>query len=669
MRPSVIRLKSSLLMQDVLERPITSYMHRLFVILDENMSVASAVKQMHSHNAGSIMVLRGNRPVGIVTDSDIINKVVMKGEDSDEVFLKSIMSTPLITISPKGTVKQALHLMRLHEIKRIPVADTTGVIGVVTQESLANAVRTSVIERTFSRYRSLIREQYKPILGNLGILLQFSGILLVVPAFLGTALGESSSIVGIFFAVVGLSFGGFFLANIGEKGPMNLKQASIFIVSGFVLLSLFGSIPYIYINPFGSDTDPFGLFVNSFFESASGFTTAGLSVISDLDSLPKSLNFYHSYTQWVGGLSFVYLVMILFFPERKLSAMRSVLGGGLLRVRELLITIVGIFSAYTLILIFMVIIFSQTDALNAISLILSTITGGGFIPAPDIISPNHPERLAMLAVGMILSALPFAFHYHIFSRKGLLTRKTISIEVAVFLILLIVAIPIFYWLSSGHVDIYSSIFHIISGSTTTGFQYLNIQSIPYAAKIYLTAIMLVGGTAFSTAGGIKVGRFIVLYQEFTKKSREKDRSSVTGASTSTSISSTTNPYRSTEFLTRLRDDHRKSNLEELLEQQERVLKRVSLIMSKKVVREILTVIALYISVALITGSVLSSLTNSPFEDAMFEAASAISTTGLTAGITSVNLDLFSKLMLATNMIVGRFEIIAILYIFFSYFRK
>ncbi len=57
------------------------------------------------------------------------------------------------------------------------------------------------------------------------------------------------------------------------------------------------------------------------------------------------------YTQWVGGLSFIYLVMILFFPERKLSAMKSVLGGGLLRARELLITIVGIFTAYTLILI------------------------------------------------------------------------------------------------------------------------------------------------------------------------------------------------------------------------------------------------------------------------------------------------------------------------------
>jgi trk system potassium uptake protein len=266
--------------------------------------------------------------------------------------------------------------------------------------------------------------------------------------------------------------------------------------------------------------------------------------------------------------------------------------------------------------------------------------------------------------------LPFAFHYHILSRKGLLTRKTISLEVGVFVILIVVGIMIFYWLAWGQIDIYSSIFHIISGSTTSGFQYLNIQSTPYAAKIFLILIMLVGGTAFSTAGGIKVGRFVVLYQEFTKKSSDKDRTAIMETSTSSSISSTANPYRSTEFLTGLPEEHRKRNLEEVLEQEQaRILKRVSLIMSKKVVREILLVIVLYVSIVLITGSALSSLTNSSFEDALFEATSAISTTGLTAGVTSVNLDIFSKLMLTTNMIVGRFEIITILYIFFVYFRK
>ena len=643
-------------------------MHRLFVILDENTNVAFAVQQMHSHSADVIIVSRANIPVGMVTDGDMLDKVVMKGEDSDQVSLKSIMSEPLVTISPLGTVKQALQLMKVNQVKRLPVADASNILGTVTQEALANAVRTSVIDRTFSRYRGLMREQYKPILGNLGILLQFSGILLVVPAFLGAAFGESLSVVGILFAVVGLSFFGFFLANVGEKGAMNLKQASIFIVSGFLILSLFGSIPYIYINPFGAGMDASSLFVNSFFESASGFTTTGLSVLSQPENLPRSLDFYHSYTQWVGGLSFVYLVMILFFPERKLSAMKSVLGGGLLRVRELLVTIVVIFTAYTIILVFMIIFFSRTDDLNAISLVFSTITSGGFIPASDIIVPEHPERLAILAVGMILSALPFAFHYYIFNKNGFWTKRSITLEVTVFLILMAASIPIFYGLAWGQIDIYSSVFHIISASTTTGFQYLDIGSIPSGAKIFLILIMLVGGTAFSTAGGIKVGRFVILYQEFARRSNEKN-GMMLAASTSTSISSTANPFRSSEYLTELREDHQKRNLESVIERQKGVLGRVLSMMSKKIVREIMTVIMLYVSIALITGSILSSATDSSFEDALFESVSAISTTGMSAGITSLNLDSFSKLLLVVNMIVGRFEIIAILYIFFKYFRR
>ncbi len=652
---------------DVMEKPITSYMHRLFVVLDQNTNVASAVQQMNANNAETIIVSINGRPSGIVTDSDVLDGVVMTGEDSDQVFLRSIMSTPLVTLSPKGTVKQALQLMRLNAVKRIPVTDGTAILGIVTQESLANAVRTSVIDRTFSRYR--ITGQQKPIFGNLGILLQFSGVLLVVPAFLGAALGESASAVGMLFAVVGLSFTGFFLSHIGEKGPMNLKQASIFIVSGFLIISIFGSIPYIYVSPFGTGMDASSLFVNSFFESASGFTTTGLSVIVNPDDLTQSLDFYHSYTQWVGGLSFVYLVMILFFPERKLSAMKSVLGGGLLRVRELLITIVGIFTAFTLILIFLLIFFSETNDLEATELVFSTITSGGFIPASDIITPEHPERLTILSAGMVLAALPFAFHYHVFSKRGLLTRKSLSLEVTVFLVLMISSVPIFYALAWGQVDIYSSVFHIISGATTTGFQYLHIQSITPAAKIFLIVIMLVGGTAFSTAGGIKIGRFVLLYQEFRRKSGEKDRDAIAGNSTSTSISSTANPYRSDEFLGRLQEERRKIDLEEMIERQERILKRLYFIMSKKVVREILVVIVLYVSIALITGYVLSELGSVSFEDALFESTSAISTTGLTAGITSVNLDSFSKIMLTFNMLVGRFEIIAILYIFFNYFRK
>ena len=644
-------------------------MHRLFIILDENTNVAAAVKQMNLQKAEIIIVSRNGTAAGIVTDSDILDEVVMKGEDSDQIYLRTVMSMPLVTISARGTVRQALQLMRLNQVKRIPITDGLGVIGVVTQERLANAVRTSVIERTFSKYRSYAREEYKPILSNLGILLQFAGVLLVVPAFLGVVYEEFASTVGILFAVVGLSFTGFFLSHIGEKGAMNLKQASIFIVSGFVLLSLFGSIPYAYVNPFWEGIDGQSLFVNSFFESASGFTTTGLSVISSPESLPQSLDFYHSYTQWVGGLGFVYLIMILFFPERKLSAMRSVLGGGLLRVRELLITIVVIFSAYTIILTFMVIFLSQTNNLHATSLIFSTITSGGFIPSSDIITPLNPERLSVLAIGMILAALPFAFHYSIFTKGGLRARKLITIEVAVFLILIAVSIVVFYALALGGIEIYSAIFHVISASTTSGFQYLDIQSLSSAPKIFLIFIMLIGGATFSTAGGIKVGRLVILYQEFLQKKGEKDTSTITGLSTSASISSTANPYRGTEFLERIKEEYRKRDFEEVLERQEQLLRRILTIAKKRIVREILVIIALYLVVAFVTASVLQSLTQASYLDSLFESVSALTTTGLTSGITSMNLDLVSKLVLIVNMIIGRFEVIAVLYIFFSYFRR
>ena len=219
--------------------------------------------------------------------------------------------------------------------------------GLVTQEGLANAIRTSVLERQFRSYRVVIRERYKPIWGNLGFILQFSGLLFIAPAILATALGEVVSATGIFLGITTMSITGFILNAYGEKTPMNLRQASILMVFSFVLLSFFGSIPYMYVNPFGEGIDPVTLVVNSFFESASGFTTTGLSMLVYPEDLPQSFDFYRAFTQWIGGLSFVYLVITFFYPERKLAHMKGMLGGGSLRLKQLILTIGVIFSIYT----------------------------------------------------------------------------------------------------------------------------------------------------------------------------------------------------------------------------------------------------------------------------------------------------------------------------------
>jgi trk/ktr system potassium uptake protein len=180
-------------------------------------------------------------------------KVVIKGIDSNEIFLKDIMTYPAITLSTKATVKDALEIMKVSKIKRIPITNQENqqaIIGIITQTALANAIRTSVLERTFRPYRILVREHYKPIAGNLGFLMQFAGILMIAPALVATFLGENKSATGIYLAVLSMSIIGFLLNVYGEKGPLNLKQSSIVVVSGFVLLSIFGSLPYMYVNPF-----------------------------------------------------------------------------------------------------------------------------------------------------------------------------------------------------------------------------------------------------------------------------------------------------------------------------------------------------------------------------------------------------------------------------------
>ncbi len=126
-------------------------MQRQFVTLEENASVASAVKEMQSQKLESVIVTRRGLAVSIATSSDVVEKVVLRGEDSRHISLKSIMSFPPVTISSAGTVKQELPLTRVNTTKRVLVADSTGVIGLVTRRSLADAVNKSVLERALER--------------------------------------------------------------------------------------------------------------------------------------------------------------------------------------------------------------------------------------------------------------------------------------------------------------------------------------------------------------------------------------------------------------------------------------------------------------------------------------------------------------------------------------
>ena len=632
---------------DPLDRPASSYMNKQFVYVNDDTDVATAVRQMQSKRAETMIVVRNDgTPLGIITDSDILDKVVIKGEDTDKVYLRSVMSTPLITISTTASVRDALQVMKLNAIKRIPVRDSYGIVGIVTQKALADAIRVSVLERTFRKYRSSIRERYKAILANLGFVLQFAGILMVVPALVATALGETQPVAGIYLAVVGLFGTGFVFATYGERGPLSLKESSILVLSSFILLSFYGSIPYMYINPFWQGIDPLSLFVNSFFESSSGFTTTGLSTILEPENLAPSFNFYRSFTQWIGGLSFVYIVMLVFYPEKKLSTIKGLLGAGrTLQFKELSITVSIIFTIYLVVLSTLFYMLGGRNLIFDVSFIIPALTGGGFVPSSTFLASASASHLFVLMTGMVISALPFAAHYSLYDKGA--RKRILGIEVLVYFMLLAVSSFVFLFLT-GTTELIASSFHVFSASTNTGFQFIDLTALANKAKIFLIVLMLIGGSAYSAAGGIKIGRFILLVQRLAKK-KEKPAD----AESLELIAFT--PFNSA---TRNEDESRQLKKDSELERIE-----------AKVVQESAIVIGLFVFVALVTGYILSYLNGLPFLDSLFESVSALTTTGLTVGITSMELGLISKSVLIVNMIVGKFEIIILLYIFFGSVRR
>jgi len=656
-------------MVEPLERSVSLYVSKQFVMVDENVSVAEAVKLAQPKKIETIIVGSNGKPVGIVTDSDILEKVVIKGDDSDLVFLKSIMSSPIMTLNNTSTVKQAIELMRIYKIKRIPIIEThhkndQKIIGIVTQKSLAEAIRNSVIEKTFTSYRVTIKENYRPIFGSLGFIMQFAGILMIVPAILGTILNELESAAAIYLAVISISLTGYIMNTLGEKTPLNLKQSSIVVISCFILLSLYGCLPYIYVDPFELSNDYLSLFVNAFLESSSGFTTTGISIIEQPESLPDSFVFYRSYTQWVGGLSFVYLIMALYYPETRLAAMRNVMGNAMQKFKQLLSTISIIFIFYTSIITLLLSFLGNLKLIDSVSLSFATFATGGFTPASNIFSSINFYQLIVIMAGMIIAALPFGFYYGIL-RKEVKTKR-LSIEIIVFLCSLLIFAFLFIIIDPtiSTNNWFNSLFQVISASTTTGFQFIDLSSLSIGGKIILIIIMLIGGTAFSTASGIKIARLLLIFKKIKGNSRLLLSSD---AHTPLSISSTAIQFHENK-------NGRKSSfskthpLKSATHNPLYIFNQKLLVFSDKAFREAVFVIVLFILLSFASAIAISYLTKSDFIDALFEASSTLSNTGLTVGMTTMDLDIISKLILSINMILGRFEIITILYIFISKLR-
>jgi trk system potassium uptake protein TrkH len=574
------------------------------LILSPETQTREAARMLRRYETDDIIVTdKNNIPMGIVTDEDILSKVSDVTVYAEVTTLKEIMSTPLITINEKATLQDALHKMRDQDIRKLPVISKKNkVIGMIYQATIANVIRNATA--TTPR---LLSPPVKAVLGNLGFVLQFAGVLLLVPALVATVLEDTVIATGIYLTTVLLLITGFFLNSYGEKSSLNLQQASILVFSSLFLLSLFGTIPYLYVFP--SDESSAEVFANAFFSSAAGFTTGGISLFDEPENLSQSFTFFRSYTQLVGGMSFIYLVITAFYPESKLQSMRGFISGRTLHMKELFLTITVIFSIYIVIVATLLYFMGERDILDNFSLAMSTLSTGGFTPTSTILEDLLWQEHIVLMGAMILGALPFTFHYA-FVRKKFLSPK-LGKEVLTYFAILGSATVLFVAVSG--LDPLESVFYSVSASTTAGLQQESLAGLSGGAHTILIILMFIGGCGFSTAGGLKIFRLFHL----------KD----------------------------VRALFSKIKRAELSNQ------------AKKEVIATLIIIALFPTIAAITGLHLANIEDVPYQDAFFEAVGVITTGGLSAGVIDTETDAATKIVLGFLMIFGRLEIIAIIYIF------
>ncbi|MCS5528248.1 MAG: CBS domain-containing protein, partial [Nitrosopumilus sp.] len=545
----------------VLTKSVTEYMDKDVLMLDMDTSTREAATMLRHYETDDIIVIDKNKiPVGIVTDDDILSKVSDATVYAEATVLKQIMSKPLITISDKSTLQDALHKMRDSNVRKLPViSKKTQVVGMIFQSTIANAIRNATA--TTPR---LLSPPVKAVLGNLGFVLQFAGVLLLVPAIVATLLEDTVTATGIYLTTVLLLVTGFFLNSYGEKSSLNLQQASILVFSSLFLLSLFGTIPYLYVFP--SDEPAADVFANAFFSSAAGFTTGGISLFDEPEKLSQSFTFFRSYTQLVGGMSFIYLVITAFYPESKLQAMRGFISGKTLHMKELFLTITVIFGIYIVIVASLLWAFGERNIIDNFSLAMSTLSTGGFTPTSTILGGLVWQEHVVLMGAMILGALPFTFHYA-FVRKKFLSPK-LGKEVLTYFAILGGATVLFAVISG--LDPLQSAFYSVSASTTAGLQMESLAGLSGGAHTILIILMFIGGCGFSTAGGLKIFRLFHLRDiiPFFSKIKRSELSSQT----------------------------------------------------KKELISTLIILALFPTISAITGAHLAAIEDVPYQDAFFEAA-------------------------------------------------
>ena len=308
----------------------------------------------------------------------------------------------------------------------------------------------------------------------------------------------------LYCLVISLSFGIFFI-SIRDKQISNisLNNQILLIIIGFVFLPLLISIPY-YFSSYNIS------FINSYFESISGFTSTGFSILNNLENINEPLLLWRSSSQWIGGIFFL-ISIIGTIGTNQIKIKPGYLMQGITSSSNFYNNFVNNFFKisiiYSLSTILILILYNSTGVrlFDSLNLAMTVISSGGFIPSNDISNILYSDfQILILSITLLLPILNFFILFNLFTNQFKLKNHQEDLHIIVIIFILIL---LFYFIIIPNEEITNVFLAITSSIATSG---IGIYSANLDISLFLLLLTIMGGSLISTSSGIKYVRFYIL---------------------------------------------------------------------------------------------------------------------------------------------------------------
>ncbi len=357
-----------------------------------------------------------------------------------------------------------------------------------------------------------------------GLVLLLNAVFLFISATISAVAGDAALLPLLFSALLVALFGLFLLVFVPPTKEISNTEGLAIVVSGWLLSCLVGTIPYVL---WGGEFT----FTNAWFESVSGYTTTGSSILTNIEALPMGLLFWRNATHWIGGVGIVVFVLSV-LPSMGVASMvlyRTEMSPYAIdnfryRTKRAMQILLSVYVGLTFLETILLMLFGMS-AFDAVTTSFATIATGGFSPRNASIAYYHSLPIEIVVIlFMLLSGIHFGLLFSAISgrpknlwRSPVVRYYLIAMGVGVLLATLDLHGRIYPdWGSA----LRYGAFQIVSIGTSTGFATTNSAIWPPLSQLLLLFFMMQCAGAGSTSGGIKVDRIVIFGKAFVRRIRQ-----------------------------------------------------------------------------------------------------------------------------------------------------